>query len=304
MNRTPRENERPTPYLWVPIAKATPQPLVSHERWDEKERLTLRVTLEFHVISEYLHVGSGRYQQVQGRICHAFARRAGSLIIPGSSWKGAVRAMAEALSFSCVSQGGRACQPVRRGHASLCPACLLFGAPGYRGRILAEDAEPKSPPSLQALPIGELWRPSRSQGRKLYRHLLFPGPAFGPNRRWLEVVPKGTVFKARMRMDCVTPAEIALILHAMGLQVQQNGLEPAFPLKIGGGRPRCLGSVHIIPTRLEIWDPTRLRWQPQPLETLSDWWNKKSLIREDVWDQLLKNLDGTRDGSRCPAANY
>ena len=59
----------------------------------------LKVQLE---VCSLLHVGTGKVEKDKyGDSLHPFVRRNGRIIIPGSSLKGAVRSVAEAVSYSC-----------------------------------------------------------------------------------------------------------------------------------------------------------------------------------------------------------
>lgn len=81
----------------------------------------------------------------------AFFHHHHNILIPGSSLKGAVRGLVEALTFSCVNQTGvreikndnhlKACSyNARRHQGSLCPACYLFGGMGFAGRVTFIDS--------------------------------------------------------------------------------------------------------------------------------------------------------------------
>jgi hypothetical protein len=68
---------------------------------------------------------------------------AGTPVIPGSSLKGAVRQVYELLTPSCAWWVGAGCKARPRDQRPpLCPACSLFGAPGFGGRASFGEAEP------------------------------------------------------------------------------------------------------------------------------------------------------------------
>jgi hypothetical protein len=115
-------------------------------------------------------------------------------LIPGSSIKGAVRSIVEAITRSCIRitqgrhrpyipQGYGGCMSVN----DLCIACRLFGAQDYQGHVSFEDAvAPKGSLVLLGTPL--LWTPARggrglpprylqgnqARGRKFYRHARPP----------------------------------------------------------------------------------------------------------------------------------
>ncbi|MFN3929342.1 MAG: RAMP superfamily CRISPR-associated protein, partial [Thermoflexus sp.] len=109
--------------------------------------LSGRLELEIEVRSDYLYVGSGQIELFNNRgreqAYYAFARRDGQLIIPGTSIKGAVRSVVEAISNSCVKliTSRERLPPSHQpcDEDALCPACRLFGVTGYRGRAHFAD---------------------------------------------------------------------------------------------------------------------------------------------------------------------
>src|SRR5262249_52149580 len=88
--------------------------------------------VRFEVLSP-LFIGSGEVDVADEpgvpTMHFRFARRGESVIVPGTSLKGVIRSLAEMLSPSCL--GGE--------DHDRCPACLLFGTLGRRGRVTFED---------------------------------------------------------------------------------------------------------------------------------------------------------------------
>ena len=97
-----------------------------------------------------VHVASGQTELTgkQPPLVKAHFRRNGRLTIPGSSLKGAVRNIVEAISYppSCLRvtrarfaeqpNNVQACTDKER----LCVACRMFGAMGYLGQVRLHDA--------------------------------------------------------------------------------------------------------------------------------------------------------------------
>jgi len=162
----------PKPYALVAIPSEAPRRMgpATHERF---VGLTGHLLLEFTVVSEYLFVGSGDYgvdPSARGDrpdVWYTFSRRDGRVCVPGTSLKGAVRGLLEAISNSCVSQYRRGREEVGPSHRPcqdqqrLCPACRLFGRTGLRGRVAFGDGLPLGQPHLQIVKIAELWEPKR-----------------------------------------------------------------------------------------------------------------------------------------------
>jgi CRISPR/Cas system CSM-associated protein Csm3 (group 7 of RAMP superfamily) len=208
-----------------------------------------------------VHVGSGGVERT-ARVAPELAaetplllplvRAAGVPVLPGPTLKGAIRAVVEAITHSCLAVGRptsaqtaalRACQ--RR--AELCVACRLFGALGYQGRVRFADAPlvdgatavAYAPPLHAPRPRG-----GAPAGRKFYRH---GRPAQGTVP--LEVCPAGARFRWRLDFANLRPEELGLLALALG-----QG-EPRLWLKLGGYKPACFGSVELTLDRLALDDP-------------------------------------------------
>lgn len=275
MPRNP--NAEPKPFVRVDIPSETPKrkPAASHEKF---AGLTGRLELTFTVVSEYLFVGSGAYEfnpnhgNQRPDVWYTFYRRNGQLCVPGTSLKGAIRAIVEAISNSCVSQMRRPrervasnahqpCKwdPKKEVHENwLCPACRLFGTTGYRGRAYFTDFLPQGDIKPEIVKIGELWEPRRYDPakRRFYEHKIFqPVGNFAPQQgfRFVEAVRKNAQFRGALLFENLSEAELGLLLHALGQQVEKGQVTVAFTPKLGGAKPRCFGSVEFRPVRLRLW---------------------------------------------------
>jgi CRISPR/Cas system CSM-associated protein Csm3 (group 7 of RAMP superfamily) len=183
-------------------------------------------------------------------------------LIPGSSLKGAVRSLVEAITRSCIRitqgrhrpyipQGYGGCMSVN----DLCIACRLFGAQDYQGHVSFEDAvAPKGSLVLLGTPL--LWTPARggrglpprylerdrAKGRKFYRHA---SPPSGVDPR--ACIKSGAELPLRIHFLNLSEAELGVLLTALGLHPDHP-----FPIKLGGGKPVGLGSVQVIPQRINL----------------------------------------------------
>jgi hypothetical protein len=183
-------------------------------------------------------------------------------LIPGSSIKGAVRSLVEAITRSCIRitqgrhrpyipQGYGGCMSVN----DLCIACRLFGAQDYQGHVSFEDAvAPKGSLVLLGTPL--LWTPARggrglpprylerdrAKGRKFYRHAR---PPSGADPR--ACIKSGAELPLRIHFLNLSEAELGVLLTALGLHPDHP-----FPIKLGGGKPVGLGSVQIILNRVTL----------------------------------------------------
>ena len=183
--------------------------------------------------------------------------------IPGSSLKGMVRAIVEAVSASCVMvtkvetdqlPGGekltRGCQPDRA-----CPACSMFGRLNRLGKVSFSDALLEPGQRTEPYHLPSLHRPhpdspvyldetKHYKGRKFYYHGQ-PGQSLG--QPIVEVIPKKGELKGDFEFINLTVNELGLLFFALGLD---NTFRP----KLGGGKSVCLGSIRIIPLELVFRD--------------------------------------------------
>jgi CRISPR/Cas system CSM-associated protein Csm3 (group 7 of RAMP superfamily) len=270
MPRNPNAEPKPFVSIEIPSRAPEPKPATTHEKF---AGLTGRLELTFTVVSEYLFVGSGAYgfdPNAQGDrpdVWYTFYRRNGQLCVPGTSIKGAIRAIVEAISNSCVSQIRRPREQVNSHHQacrfrdennSLCPACRLFGTTGYRGRVHFSDFLPNGEVRSQIVKIGELWEPKRydSTKRRFYKSKSFQPTGDSRPRsgfRFVEAVRKETKFQGTLIFENLSEAELGLLFHALGWAVEGERVIIAFAPKVGGAKPRCFGSVQFNPIGLHLW---------------------------------------------------
>ena len=198
-----------------------------------------------------------------GNVAQAHYRINGRPAIPASSLKGAVRSVVEAVSASCLGVTRvrpydlpkTFKKPCSR-HAA-CPACILFGMGGneaYLGQVRFEDALLtdgqmilyRLPALYRPRPNAPIYRDERRQykGRKFYRH---GRPRAADKGGQSEVIRNGSTLTGQITFTNLSDDQLGLLVYAMGLGGQ-------FRLKLGGGKPACLGSLHLQPLRLTLTD--------------------------------------------------
>lgn len=248
------------PYAFVPIPAGDPrrERPAGHQQYNGN---LLTGTLEGMITARSpVHVASGQIELTGKRpsLVKAHFRRNGRLTIPGSSLKGAIRSIVEAISNppSClrVTRARFAEQPVQvracNRKESLCVACQMFGAMGYLGQVHFHDATLDGgestiilTPSLFAPRTRERAYIANGQvrGRKFYHH----GELARGNVP-LEVCPVGARFQLQVDFENLSEAQLGLLLIALG-----QGTPPLTP-KLGGAKPACCGSVemHVTDVRL------------------------------------------------------
>jgi len=305
----------PKPYDFVPFApQVKRQAPVGHHRY-----LHLSGTLRARLIARSpVHVASGLLTQSRDPrypLIKAHFRVNGTPVIPGTSLKGCMRSIVEAISPSSVSIT-RAPQLPRDLKASDKPERLdvaqrIFGALGYQGQIRISDAAldrgqttiQGTPQLFAPRPKAPVYLDARGQlrGRKFYMH---GRPASGDLP--LEVCPVESTFTFRLDFENLTPGELGLILIALGLG------EPRWHPKLGGGKPACLGTIEVIEPHVEMTDPVT-QWyadfdtpaaQAGDIPALIRAARDEGLVLENQVHRLADILRWPRDDRRCPDRSY
>ncbi len=250
------------PYDFVPFL-----PEVKRERPEGHFRFAqLTGTLELELVAHRpVQVASGFLDVVSDHEGDIVAAQptwgcGGAYVIPGSSLKGVIRSLVEAISPSCVRvAGGRSRRAIPQALSpcvkvkDLCPACRLFGMSGrrkenYAGQVQVEDAVMVSgqivlvrTPILRAPARSRRGLPERYMagneaiGRKFYSHGTM---ARGTDARI--VAGSGAVFEARLHFENLREAELGLLLAALGQHPQYP-----FLIKVGAGKPVGMGSLEV-----------------------------------------------------------
>ena len=257
------------PYHFVPLGPSGQRRKVkTHESFqDESGSFTCQLTARTHLFTAASHNGGGEGHQnlksVRGKD--------GKPLIPGSSLKGVVRSVAEALSGSCLTLptrldygngvsyrtpgGFQRCESKEQ----LCPACRIFGAMSRNGTFLGKigisDAMAEGEIAVETLTLESLMQPkprhrvwygdprqtNDMRGRKFYYHR--PQGARTTTRRGkynktVETVKPSTVFGFSVDYTNLAKDELALLVFALVL-------EPEMCHKLGMGKPVGLGSAKI-----------------------------------------------------------
>ncbi|MCS7015036.1 MAG: RAMP superfamily CRISPR-associated protein [Gemmatales bacterium] len=321
-----RQASSPKPFVWIPVSgkprKSAPTGL------EVFRQLTGRLDVSFSVESAYLYVGSGAYdfkpgaRQDEPEVWYTFYRRHGQLCVPGTSLKGAIRALVEAMSNSCISQAGSR-EYVQPSHQrcgendqQVCVSCNLFGRTGWRGRVHFADALPEQEVKTQIVKINELWPPRLTRGRKFYSGQQFQSLGnLRPerNHRFVEAVPRGTNFRTTVFFENVRPEELGLVCCGLGWDVDAQGklVNWLYP-KVGGAKPRCFGMIRFLAPSLKLWSLERGRMQlgrselsgQQLLEYLGrciQQCKASDLFDKNAWETLCNEL---KKGIACPRGLY
>jgi CRISPR/Cas system CSM-associated protein Csm3 (group 7 of RAMP superfamily) len=307
----------PKPYGFVrvdPLQDADRERPAGHDRY---RHISGTLHGEIRALSP-VHVASGtveRQRDPDAPLYKAHTRSGGRVVIPGSTLKGVVRSVVEAISASCVRitrvrrnqlpKGAQGC----RDKKNLCVACRMFGSLGYQGQVRFTDAVLRRGQRTALARIPALYAPrtraggvyvARGQikGRKFYRH---GQPAAGNVP--VEVCPNGSTLDFTLHFDNLTSAQLGLLLTGLGVG------DPPLVLKLGGGKPTCYGSVRFILDRLEILEDMKAAYEDYDTDQVTSrdpaahLAAAQALIRRERLNELAELLKVNTD-RQCPEGNY
>lgn len=311
----------PKPYDFVPLpeGRIPLKPPAGHHRYEEGR---LSGTLTAQIIARSpVHVASGlltptndrKYPLVKGHF-----RTQSRFAIPGTSLKGCIRSIAEAISRSSV-QVTRAREIERdllpgRSNERLDVAQRIFGALGYQGMVRFADALLTAETHAVIVPSPQLFRPRsesvdtyfdgrRPRGRKFYMHGALAGGDLP-----LEACPIESSFELRAEFENLSPSELGLVLTAMGLGA--DPAQPRFRPKLGGGKPACLGTIEV--TGVEViafrggaahidFDAVPEKLDVAPLLAAA---RDEGLVLDTQIGKLAEVLRWPNTNRKCPDRNY
>lgn len=284
-------------YVYVGLEKPKQELVVGH---DGPQGMTGQAVFDMKVMSEYLFVGSGRqgfsdhYQEAY----YTFFRSKDQITVPGTTLKGAVRSVAEAISLSCVSVRSEDDVEVLRGYPrcnvqkgarniEICPACHIFGTTDYRGHVSFSDAIPNEDIEPRIIKIAELWEPQIIvPKRKFYRngqYVKVEDQSPRKSYRYIEAIPKGSTLAFSLFFENVWESGLSLVFHSMGIGQD-------FDIKIGGAKPRCLGSVSFKVREISLVNQLAVSKIKDPESFVSDMLAHKDLIKTEKLEELARKI--------------
>ncbi len=323
---TYRDNLRgapePKPYDFVELPlgqRPERKPPIGHDMLHDK-LLTGRLALEIEALSP-VHVASGLMMlsgQARRPLVRELVRVGGVPVLPGASLKGCVRAVAEAISRSCVRATRARELPSDlegcRNKDNLCVACRIFGAQDFQGLVRFGDmtlqGEPRQLVEIAEVPqffqprtreLTYLQRTERGvvvRGRKFYMHGARQAGGDGP----IEVCRAGSRFAGAIDFTNLDRAQLGLLLIALGQ-------DPSFALKLGGAKPACYGSVRVHVSALTISTPREryLSWDA-PADGAGDMGlyieTARSILVQGEQLAALAELLKWPNERDCPSGNY
>lgn len=301
-----RPEPEPKPFGKVVISRPKSQRAITGHDNFVLDTSTGRITCTLTALTP-IHVGSGIYELAGENPVRGVITTDGKVIVPGTSLKGAIRSIAEAISDSCVRitrkdieknlavKDVRPCDELKSKHRQsdrervreprLCVCCSIFGALGYQGRVSFTDArlvkgtlavhqiQSPYPPRESA----RVYKDARGQfnGRKFYYH---GEPVASQRGEPYHVITKDSQLEFTMSFESLTAQELCLVLVAMGIFDEMV-------IKVGGGRQAMLGSVRIEPRQLELRSPR---------DSFSDFSAGAEVIEENVVKYLFDRVGSAR----------
>ena len=211
----------------------------------------------------------------------------GSYIIPGTSLKGAIRSVFEALTPCCVSMGStrhieRSVYPCDN-RRSLCPACRAFGflssGTVHRGQVNIGQATARPDAQrMREVQLIPMFGPNpgsdhyqekspnggrRAKGRKFYFHQESIQTATTENDRnrgpYVAPLDAGATFDFTVTYENLSETELSTLVSALVLT--DDGPRGPVRHKLGYGKPAGLGSARIEITKATVTDNTKDRYR-------------------------------------------
>ncbi len=269
----------PKPYELIPFPRQKPvskKAPAGHHRYDPSRyhgaiALTLKVKTAVHVSTGIVALGTDVKSKVP-LIKTMTQGRQQRLTIAGSSLKGAVRSIYEAITNSTLGVvTGKYKKQMPRDRlpcqtkTELCPASLVFGALDWQGLIQFRDAIAQQAESVTGF-MPSLYRPRPDEyagylqnnlaaGRKFYYHAI---KAVDGGQQGIPVQQAGTeyTFTTQLQFKNLAEAELGALLIALGQDEQYP-----FALKVGGGKPIGMGTMTVAITEIEAVQNLRDRYR-------------------------------------------
>ncbi|NJL99672.1 MAG: CRISPR-associated protein [Synechococcaceae cyanobacterium SM2_3_2] len=265
----------PKPYELIPFPRQSPklEKPAGHAKFHTDRLhgtlfLTLMVQTAVHVSTGTIALGSDVGVRGIPLVKTMTITPDQKLKIQGSSLKGCIRAMYEAITNSTLAViTGRYKQQIPqdrhpcRKKEQLCPASQVFGALDWQGLVEFSDAVATTIGSSSgSLPA--LFRPRPDQRRDYFQNGKAAGRKFyysqtealdaGNRGTPTQQAAKKSAFKTQIHFKNLTPAELGTLLTVLGQ-------DPKYPmlLKLGGGKPVGLGSIQVTINKIE--QPANIR---------------------------------------------
>lgn len=192
-------------------------------------------------------------EEKNGLLYKQFIRVDGIPIIPGTSLKGCIRTISEAVSNSCYLKTKSIAHDKLSADKSdmnkNCIICNMFGAKGKRSKIRFEDLylrEKDAKEKVLILKVPE-FHPPNPNSSFYYHEGKYKGYKFYPHgdNKILkkgdipcEFIDKGSIFEGSIWFENITKLQVNLLCFSLGLN---GSIQP----KLGYAKPAYYGSIKI-----------------------------------------------------------
>ena len=260
---------------------------LNNQRFSGKLCLNLTVVSPVSVNSGITMMGSDLAQQTRNDVSARYVAKLSliqssvqqnqRLIIPGSSLKGVVRSIYEAITRSCLCKTNAKKEEIPNNYSEckdiskLCPACVIFGAMSWLGLVHFHDAKydpDNDKPGFDTGLIPALFSPKPNAINKetrekiYYNHNKIRGRKFYPHSYQedeeverivrIQQAELGKRFTTYVNYNNLTKMQLGTLLIALG-QDSENRLG----LKIGSGKAVGMGTMKIDVVKIEQLEMNR-----------------------------------------------
>jgi hypothetical protein len=222
-------------------------------------------------------------------------------VIPGSSFKGALRQAYELLTPSCepgLGRSGSCSARPKDPNPQVCPACSLFGAMGLAARISFQEATPLAEPHGARVELRRVPTPWGDQvpvagSYRFYDQQRSAGEDGKPRPEVEATWAVSGKFKTRLGLVNTTEDELGLLIASLGI-----GADPAGPsIRLGGKKFHGFGGarIRIVAARQQYRERRLIQGdQVQPWAlALREAALDRDAMRRPVWQALHRILPST-----------
>lgn len=200
---------------------------------------------------DYLHIGSGFSRLDNRKLISEVSRTEQTLIIPGSSLKGAVRQICRATSDGCIpdeygvyrTSNQKAKCSLKKEDFHCCIVCDMFGGMSLGSKLRFTDLTAEKG-RTELIPVRVQFSPNANTdsyqddshhtiGYKFYYTICDIEDC---DTEDVEAVSEGIIFKGKIYFKWLDKKELCLLAHALGLAKN-------FSMKLGGYKNDGLGTV-------------------------------------------------------------
>ena len=193
-----------------------------------------------------LHIGTGGKIFVYGDkiLVREIVRYDGQPVIPGSSFKGTIRQIAEAVSDSCVSKSKDNNIPkctVKSNYTDKCIVCDMFGTMNWRSKVIFPDFKAYDV-RTEILKCNSQYQPKKEKTGyyKFYKAAERQEKYILKKRIMIEAVKKDSVFSGKILFKDLSEEQLSLLMFSLGLD-KNNPIV----IKLGGHKNEGLGDIYI-----------------------------------------------------------